>query len=94
VTAQAVQIEQLEKSKQDTRASLERRIYDMECELSKQKEARASCDEENKKLSARVKTLETEVAIIPVMEMEIRSLRDQIVELGGKPKTGPLKGQS
>ena len=38
----------------------------------------------------RIPAMEKEMARIPAMEEEILALREQIVALGGKPKTGPL----
>lgn len=43
---------------------------------------------ENQGLKERLSELEDNK--IPAMDLEIRSLREQIIALGGKPKTGPL----
>lgn len=68
----------------------DKEIAALRCEIDQIKEGRRSTMEENEKLKARVIELEREVERIPVLETEIENLRQQIIQLGGKPKTGPL----
>jgi len=83
VTSQNIEIEQLHKARQDTRDAFERRIYDMECEMGKLREAKDRTDQDNDKLRFRVRELESKVI---ALETELT-----LWTSGKKKKTGPLQ---